>query len=102
MFSPLLVLCLRSLTDRVPQSSAYDLAALKALDRPLRPFFVSPASTLSFSPAATFTNCHPVVCASASKLAEEADGLERELGFTYVQGSGDECVFVVFCSPARG
>ncbi|BGP36497.1 tRNA A64-2'-O-ribosylphosphate transferase [Rhodotorula kratochvilovae] len=71
-------------------SSAYDLAALKALDRPLRPFFVSPSSTLSDSPAAAFTSCYPVVCASASKLAEEADGLERALGFTYVQGSGDD------------
>ncbi|GAA6056027.1 hypothetical protein JCM3770_002148 [Rhodotorula araucariae] len=71
-------------------SSAYDLSTLKALDRPLRPFFVSPASTLSDSPASAFTACYPVVCASASKLADEADGLERALGFTYVQGSGDD------------
>ncbi|GAA5945048.1 hypothetical protein JCM3775_004269 [Rhodotorula graminis] len=71
-------------------SSAYDLSALKTLDRPLRPFFVSPASTLSLSPASSFKDCYPVVCASASKLAEEADGLERALGFTYVQGSGDD------------
>lgn len=34
--------------------------------------------------------CYPVVCASASKLAEEADGMERANGFTYVQGSGDD------------
>ena len=58
----------------------------------MRPFFVSPASTLSLSPASSFKDCYPVVCASASKLAEEADGLERALGFTYVQGSGDEYV----------
>lgn len=74
------------------QSSAYDLSSLKALDRPLRPFFVSPTSTLSHSPASSFETCYPVICASASKLAEEADGLERAEGFTYVQGSGDECV----------
>ncbi|GJN92240.1 hypothetical protein Rhopal_005270-T1 [Rhodotorula paludigena] len=71
-------------------SSAYDLSALKALDRPLRPFFVSPASTLTPSPASSFPTCYAVICASASKLAEEADGLERALGFTYVQGSGDD------------
>ncbi|BGO96539.1 tRNA A64-2'-O-ribosylphosphate transferase [Rhodotorula toruloides] len=71
-------------------SSAYDLSSLKALDRPLRPFFVSPASTLAHSPASSFDACYAVVCASASKLAEEADGLERAEGFTYVQGSGDD------------
>ncbi|KWU46929.1 initiator tRNA phosphoribosyl transferase [Rhodotorula sp. JG-1b] len=72
-------------------SSAYDLSALRALDRPLRPFFVSPASTLSQNGASDFTeSCYPVICASASKLAAEADGLERAQGFTYVQGSGDD------------
>ncbi|GAA5981442.1 hypothetical protein JCM10908_004110 [Rhodotorula pacifica] len=71
-------------------SSAYDLSALRALDRPLRPFFVSPSSTLPQNRATDFTDCYPVVCASASKLAAEADGLERAQGFTYVQGSGDD------------
>ncbi|CEQ38706.1 SPOSA6832_00140 [Sporobolomyces salmonicolor] len=71
-------------------TSSYDLTALKALDRPLRPFFVSPASTLTYSPASAFTSCYPIICASASKLAEEADGMERTRGFTYVQGSGDD------------
>ncbi|GAA5878194.1 hypothetical protein JCM3774_005838 [Rhodotorula dairenensis] len=71
-------------------SSAYDLSALRALDRPLRPFFVSPSSTLSPHRAGDFTDCYPVICASASKLAAEADGLERAQGFTYVQGSGDD------------
>ncbi|GAA6011828.1 hypothetical protein JCM11491_000764 [Sporobolomyces phaffii] len=71
-------------------ASAYDLEALKTLDRPLRPFFVSPSSTLSRHAAADFSTCYPIICASASKLAEEADGMERERGFTYVQGSGDD------------
>ncbi|GAA5866393.1 hypothetical protein JCM1840_001300 [Sporobolomyces johnsonii] len=71
-------------------TSSYDLTALKALDRPLRPFFVSPASTLTYSPASAFSSCYPIICASASKLAEEADGMERTRGFTYVQGSGDD------------
>jgi len=81
---------LRLTSECCLQSSAYDLEALKSLDRPLRPFFVSPASTLSHHPASEFTTCYPIICASASKLAEEADGMERERGFTYVQGSGDE------------
>lgn len=72
------------------QSSAYDLSALKALDRPLRPIFVSPASALSHNPASSFTTFIPIVCTSASKLATETDGMERARGFTYVQGSGDE------------
>ncbi|BGP12529.1 hypothetical protein JCM10213_007627 [Rhodosporidiobolus nylandii] len=72
-------------------NSAYDLASLRALTRPLRPFFVSPASTLTTpQPASSFTTCYPVVCCSASKLADEADGMERSHGFTYVQGSGDD------------
>ena len=31
----------------------------------------------------------PVICVSASKLVEEG-GVERRLGYTYVQGSGDD------------
>lgn len=72
------------------QASDYDLSSLKALDRPLRPIFVSPASILSSSQASSFTAFIPIVCTSASKLATEADGMERARGFTYVQGSGDE------------
>ncbi|GAA6006658.1 hypothetical protein JCM10207_005009 [Rhodosporidiobolus poonsookiae] len=72
-------------------SSAYDLSALTALRRPLRPFFVSPSSTLSTpQPASSFPSYYPIICASASKLADEADGMERSHGFTYVQGSGDD------------
>ncbi|ORY69292.1 tRNA A64-2'-O-ribosylphosphate transferase [Leucosporidium creatinivorum] len=71
-------------------SSAYDLSALRALDRPLRPIFVSPASVLSHNPASSFTAFIPIVCTSASKLATETDGMERARGFTYVQGSGDD------------
>ncbi|GAA5909073.1 tRNA A64-2'-O-ribosylphosphate transferase [Sporobolomyces salmoneus] len=71
-------------------NSAYDLEGLKTLDRPLRPFFVSPSSSLSRHVASDFSGCYPIICASASKLAEEADGMERARGFTYVQGSGDD------------
>lgn len=72
------------------QFSDYDLSALRALDRPLRPIFVSPSSILKNSPASDFTGFLPVVCTSASKLATDTDGMERARGFTYVQGSGDE------------
>lgn len=73
------------------QKSAYDLSSLLMLERPLRPFFVSPASTLTApQSAASFTSTYPVICCSASKLAEEADGMERARGFSYVQGSGDD------------
>ncbi|GAA6059869.1 hypothetical protein JCM10212_007074 [Sporobolomyces blumeae] len=71
-------------------TSSYNFESLKTLDRPLRPFFVSPSSTLSLNSASAFPTCFPIVCASASKLAEEADGMERARGFTYVQGSGDD------------
>ncbi|GAA5992732.1 hypothetical protein JCM5350_004294 [Sporobolomyces pararoseus] len=71
-------------------SSAYDLTTLKSLDRPLRPYFVSPSSSFSRHNASDFSTCYPIICASASKLAEEADGMERARGFTYVQGSGDD------------
>ncbi|SGY34473.1 BQ5605_C002g01637 [Microbotryum silenes-dioicae] len=73
-------------------SSSYDLSSLLALDRPLRPVFISPASRLSSapSPSTSFPTFYPIICVSASKLAWDQDGLERALGFTYVQGSGDD------------
>ncbi|GAA5923404.1 tRNA A64-2'-O-ribosylphosphate transferase [Sporobolomyces koalae] len=71
-------------------ASSYDLDSVKTLDRPLRPFFVSPSSTLSRHAASEYTTCYPIICASSSKLAEDADGMERARGFTYVQGSGDD------------
>jgi len=70
-------------------NSSYDLSSLTALDRPLRPLFVSPASDLDRAEV-SFARFLPVVCVSASKLAAEADGLERARGFTYVQGAGDD------------
>lgn len=54
--------------------------------KPLRPIFVSPAST--FSTPRNELNYYPVVCVSASKLAKESD--VRERGFAYVQGAGDD------------
>ncbi|GAA5844979.1 hypothetical protein JCM11251_003170 [Rhodosporidiobolus azoricus] len=82
-------------------NSAYDLTSLLSFRRPLRPFFISPSSTLPSSPLRrndpTFSSCYPIICCSASKLVgsstddtEVADWVERERGFTYVQGSGDD------------
>lgn len=84
-----LLLTLPSHAHGTRQASSYDLSALTALDRPLRPIFVSPASELD-NATTSFEDFVPVVCASASKLAAEADGLERARGFTYVQGAGDD------------
>ncbi|GAA5897448.1 hypothetical protein JCM6882_001889 [Rhodosporidiobolus microsporus] len=85
-------------------NSAYDLSSLLSLRRPLRPFFVSPSSTLPATPlgasSRSFSSCLPIICCSASKLVgssssdedggDGADWVERERGFTYVQGSGDD------------
>lgn len=83
-------LLLTRLSTSSTQASSYDLSELKTLDKPLRPIFVSPASELVSSTAANNASYYAVVCASASKLASEEDGMERARGFTYVQGSGDE------------
>ncbi|KAF9524838.1 tRNA A64-2'-O-ribosylphosphate transferase [Crepidotus variabilis] len=65
---------------------------LPRLPRPLRPVWITPASTtfpeLPTSPS-TIGEFLPVICVSASKKVDE--GLERRLGgYTYVQGSGDD------------
>lgn len=70
--------------------SAYDLSFLTSLQKPLRPIFITPTSTLTVSPAISFVDFYPIVLVSASKLAEEAEVIERAGGFTYVQGAGDD------------
>lgn len=72
------------------QASSYDLSDVKNLPLPLRPIFISPASKLELSPASAFPQYFPVVCLSASMLAEDAKEMEREHGFVYVQGAGDD------------
>lgn len=56
----------------------------------MRPIFISPASNLVTSPASSYVDFYPIVLVSASKLAEEAEVIERSGGFTYVQGGGDD------------
>ncbi|CAG7850731.1 SubName: Full=Related to 2`-O-ribosyl phosphate transferase RIT1 {ECO:0000313/EMBL:CCA68512.1} [Serendipita indica DSM 11827] len=61
---------------------------LPPLDKPLRPFWISPRSSVlpSFGQDPEF---YPVICISASKVI--SDGLERrQAGYTYIQGSGDD------------
>ena len=72
------------------QTSSYDLSDIKNLPLPLRPIFVSPASNLELVSASAFPQYFPVVCLSASMLAEDAKEMEREHGFIYVQGAGDD------------
>ncbi|KAH8996820.1 initiator tRNA phosphoribosyl transferase [Lactarius akahatsu] len=74
--------------------------ALPTLDRPLRPLWVTPASSRfpHIAPDAAFL---PVICVSASCAIDAVDGRSSEGvglvglgrragGFSYVQGSGDD------------
>ncbi|KAL4071269.1 tRNA A64-2'-O-ribosylphosphate transferase [Scleroderma yunnanense] len=72
---------------------AAELAAsfykLPELQLPLRPIWITPATTTFPSLSAPTLPFYPIVCLSASKLV--ADGLERRAnGFAYIQGSGDD------------
>ncbi|KAF8891858.1 tRNA A64-2'-O-ribosylphosphate transferase [Infundibulicybe gibba] len=60
------------------------------LPLPLRPFWITPATTtLPLLPAKADATFIPIVCLSASKAVSE--GLERRsAGFSYIQGSGDD------------
>ncbi|KAF8340475.1 tRNA A64-2'-O-ribosylphosphate transferase [Cantharellus anzutake] len=66
-------------------SSSFDVIQLT---KPLRPIWISPASTLDRLDISDL-DFYPVFCVSASKLVEN-DGIERRLGYVYVQGSGDD------------
>ncbi|CUA74343.1 putative protein C3F10,06c [Schizosaccharomyces pombe 972h-] [Rhizoctonia solani] len=62
---------------------------LPLLTKPLRPFWISPDSSHPRPPAVNeATPFYVVVCLSASQRVQ--DGVDRRLGFTYVQGSGDD------------
>ncbi|KAG8877569.1 hypothetical protein FRB97_003321 [Tulasnella sp. 331] len=60
---------------------------LPQLSRPLRPVWISTASTIipQFEDDLDF---YPVICLSASEHVE--NGVERHNGYCYVQGSGDD------------
>ena len=63
--------------------SSYHLPNLK---RPIRPFWITPATTVFPNPTPDY---YHVICVSASHLVEE--GLQRRANaFVYVQGSGDD------------
>lgn len=62
---------------------------LPMLQHPLRPIWITPATTTFPSISVSTLLFYPIVCLSASKLV--ADGLERRAnGFAYIQGSGDD------------
>ncbi|KAG9117268.1 hypothetical protein FRC07_007402 [Ceratobasidium sp. 392] len=68
------------------KASAYKLPVLS---KPLRPFWISPDSSNLRVPVVDESSpFYPVVCVSASQRVQ--DGVDRRLGFTYVQGSGDD------------
>jgi hypothetical protein len=84
----------------IQQESSYPIQKLtEPILKPLRTFFISPSS-----PSASFTFAqevhreealpyYPVICLSASRFVQETDGvdhLNREEGWSYVQGSGDD------------
>lgn len=61
------------------------------MQKPLRPLWVSPDSTVLPRIAADGDlDFLPVICLSASKLVEDDGGIERRSGYFYVQGSGDD------------
>jgi hypothetical protein len=67
------------------QDSSY---ALPELARPLRPLWITPASS-RFPYIASDVSFLPVICVSASRAVNT--GTERRMeGFSYVQGSGDD------------
>ncbi|KAF8841695.1 initiator tRNA phosphoribosyl transferase [Paxillus ammoniavirescens] len=81
--------------ERKLDAWASELAAsfyeLPKLDYPLRPIWITPAtSAFPRLPAeGAHSAFYPIVCVSASK--QVVDGLERRAtGFAYIQGSGDD------------
>ncbi|THH04313.1 hypothetical protein EW145_g5614 [Phellinidium pouzarii] len=66
-------------------SSSYDLPTL---GKPLRPIWITPASSVlpAFGENTPFL---PIICVSASKLVDEGSQRRRE-GYSYVQGAGDD------------
>ncbi|KAF8593548.1 initiator tRNA phosphoribosyl transferase [Ceratobasidium sp. AG-I] len=68
------------------KASAY---TLPSLTKPLRPLWISPDSSNPRVPSVDASSpFYPIICLSASRRVQ--DGVDRQLGFTYVQGSGDD------------
>ncbi|CAE6438816.1 unnamed protein product [Rhizoctonia solani] len=62
---------------------------LPSLTKPLRPFWISPDSSNPRPPSVDDSSpFYAIVCLSASQRVQ--DGVDRRLGFIYVQGSGDD------------
>ncbi|KAH8919833.1 hypothetical protein BT69DRAFT_460589 [Atractiella rhizophila] len=80
-------------TERLLTSS-YPLDNLvNPLTKPLKPIFVSPPSALPNAEQDTYNDCYPIFCTSASRFVHAGEGGlvgDREGGWSYVQGSGDD------------
>ncbi|KAI6046423.1 tRNA A64-2'-O-ribosylphosphate transferase [Pisolithus marmoratus] len=84
---------------------AAELAAsfyeIPQLQRPLRPVWITPATSTYPDLSPDALSFHPVICLSASK--QVTDGLERRTaGFTYIQGSGDDHESEFLFTPLQG
>lgn len=73
--------------SRFTQKSSYKLPDLP---HPLRPLWITPSTSIfPILPTGDRMRYIPIVCVSASQKIH--DGVERRsLGFSYVQGSGDD------------
>ncbi|KIL00894.1 hypothetical protein PAXRUDRAFT_821235 [Paxillus rubicundulus Ve08.2h10] len=79
--------------ERKLDAWASELAAsfyeLPKLDYPLRPIWITPATSAFPRLPGAHSAFYPIVCVSASK--QPVDGVERRAtGFAYIQGSGDD------------
>ncbi|OAV93172.1 initiator tRNA phosphoribosyl transferase [Puccinia triticina 1-1 BBBD Race 1] len=79
--------------DQLLASSFNVEETLAQLHRPLKPIWVSPASDLGKEASIGDVNkldFHPVICLSASKYLGDHPSTDREGGFNYIQGAGDD------------
>ncbi|RXW16412.1 hypothetical protein EST38_g9441 [Candolleomyces aberdarensis] len=77
--------------DEWAEALAKSSFELPELPHPLRPFWITPATSSlpKFDANPGSRTCLPIVCVSASKQVQ--DGSERRSsGFSYIQGSGDD------------
>ncbi|KZV88964.1 initiator tRNA phosphoribosyl transferase [Exidia glandulosa HHB12029] len=72
---------------------------LPALAKPLRPFWITPSTSVLplVGNVADELDFYPVLCVSASKAVPNSEGMEREAGWVYVQGSGDDHELWMLC-----